>query len=261
WHPTPAATSQWASGSTMRGQASSALMARAAEQTIGPASGLRPARWTADLSRPVPMRPSTVQATVLRSGRRLRSVDVELIQEGSVMARARALFLAVDNDVAGQNWETTHSLALPPPDMTPDTPEPRLYYSEAENWSTRAAPHRNNSRKQMWTFPFSVVEHERATPFQFAAGAADLASPVSFWEAAGISYINADITLALARLPGAGGIGVAAAGRVASSGIAVGTVLMHDREGIFGTATVSAIWSGDRRVDPGDRDERSRGVG
>ncbi|KQW42657.1 hypothetical protein ASC77_23650 [Nocardioides sp. Root1257] len=234
----------------------SAAMARGAEQMIDLAPGFQPVRWTADLFRPVPMRPCSVRVEVLRSGRRLTLAEVELVQEDQVMARARALFIAGAEAAEEAAWQPERQVAVPPVELEPNAPENRLYFSENEGWSTYAAAHSNLSRKQIWHFPFSVIENETPSPFQLAAGVADMASVVSHWGSDGVPYINADITLAMARPPTGLMIGAAGLERVASDGIAVGTALMHDRAGVFGTATVCGLWNGDRRVNPAGRDER-----
>lgn len=256
FHPQPRAASQWAGGSTMRGLASSALMARCAEHAVPANQAMRPVRWTADLSRPVPMRPSRLRFELLREGRRLKLVDVEMIQDGLVVARGRALFLrpADRSSSSSSIWVGDVRSELPPRAMKPTTPERRLYFSEDVGWTSTAAEHQNASRKQIWTFAAALVSGEPPTPFQSAAGVADLASVVTHWGTHGVEYINADITLSLARLPRGPELGITAAKHLADTGIAIGTAFMHDREGVFGTATASALTGRERSVSPGARD-------
>jgi hypothetical protein len=59
------------------------------------AQGLRLARLTCELVRPVPMAPLTVTSDVVRPGRRVALLDGAILDpDGTVVARARALFLA-----------------------------------------------------------------------------------------------------------------------------------------------------------------------
>jgi acyl-coenzyme A thioesterase PaaI-like protein len=253
-HPTSKAAGTWAAGSTIRGPAISAVMARAAERIVAPETGLRPARWTLDLSRPVPMAASTVRAEVVRAGRRLRLVDVQLVQDGEPYAWARALFLRGGGAGAGLVWSPANAVALPPEGLRPGTAESRVYFSEEVGWTPNAAPHGNASRKQIWNFPSAVVTDEVATPFQACAAAADLASVVTNWGTEGVAYINADLSMNLARLPRGLEVGVSAVARIAADGLATGTALLHDRGGVIGTSTVSAIGNADRAIDPAARD-------
>jgi acyl-CoA thioesterase superfamily protein len=252
--PRPGAASTWADGRTVRGMASSAVMARAAEQAIAAAGidDLRPARWTADLSRPVPMEPMRTRAEILRRGRRVCLVDVELLVGDTVVARARGLYVrAGATSGPGRVWQPARTLVLPPEELRPTVAGTRLHHSDEGGWTTEAAPHQNASRKQIWLVPVPIVETEIPSPFQVAAAVADLASVVTHWGDAGLAHINADLTLSLARLPRGAGLGVAALERVEADGVAIGTALVHDGEGVIGTSTVTAVLNQGLVVNPG----------
>jgi hypothetical protein len=88
-----------------------------------------------------------------------------------------------------------------------------------------------------WNLPNAVVDGEAPTAFQHAAMVADLANMVGNWGDAGIQFINADLTLALARLPVGTGIGLAADHRVEDDGASVATAVMFDRAGPLGSAS------------------------
>jgi hypothetical protein len=250
--PMPAAAGNWGAG-RMRGMAVSGALARAVERVVTDGA-FRPVRWTLDLCRVATLEPFTVHATVVRAGRRLCLVEGELVQEGSVVARARALFLKPPPDPGrGKVWTSADRRCPPPPNLAAAGREPRLYFSEGVGWTGAAADHHNAERKQSWLLPIQVLDGEQTTPFQYVASVADVASMVANWGDAGVEYINADVTLALTRLPVDLEVGLAAVERTETEGISVGTVAVFDREGSVGTVAVCALANAGRSVDPGAR--------
>jgi hypothetical protein len=239
----------------MRGMAISGALARAVEQTVAARgrADLQPARWTLDLFRPARMQPCRVSATVVREGRRLCLVDAVFEQADQVVARASALFLHGGTSPGGVVWSPQRRPLPPSPGLVPDPLEPRLHYSDDAGWTSSPGGHQNGSRKQVWHFPVSVVKDERPSPFQLVASVADVTNLVTNWGSAGLQFINADVTLLLARLPAAMEVGLAALDHVQRDGIAVGTAVVYDRVGSLGTATVSAVANADRALDVAGR--------
>lgn len=256
--PGPSARSLWGAGSAataqVRGMAVSGALARAAERTGRAAEGgaaLHPARWVLDLFRPTRMRPVTATASVVRRGRRLCLVDAVLTQDDQAVARASALFLARGGEAAGVTWAAPGPPAQPPPpSMRPEGDEPRLYYSESVGWTASAAAHANASRKQTWHFRAPVVAGEEPSPFQQAAMVADVVNVVTNWGDAGVQFINTDVSLALARLPRNGEVGLRAEQRIEADGVVAATASLFDRSGTLGSATITALANGANAVDP-----------
>jgi acyl-coenzyme A thioesterase PaaI-like protein len=252
--PREAAASHWGGPSrTVRGAAVSGALARQTERVVRGLDGtaqFHPARWTLDLFRPTTMRPAIASAQVVRQGRRLCVIDATLTQDDRPVARASALFLAPGGQSHGKIWSGEQTPSAPPDHLYPATDEPRLYFSQDIGWTTSPEPHTNASRKQIWNFPTAVVDNEEPTPFQQAAMVADLTNMVGNWGDSGIQFINADVTLALARPPVDTEIGLTAEHRVENDGIAVATALMFDRAGTLGTATITALANGQHAVDP-----------
>jgi len=250
-HPTPASAGGW-STEQIRGPAVSAALARATERVAKHAlPDMRPVRWTVDLFRPAIMLPTTVTASVFRQGRRIGLIDAELAQHGRPVARARALFAKPSPTPDGQVWTPSPSFSPPPADLQPVPGEPRLYNSGHRGWTPHVADHLGGGHKQTWHFPVAVVEGEDPTRFQMAAGVADVANLGMSWGSAGVEFINADITLAITRLPVAMELGLYALDRTVNDGIAVGTAAMFDRHGQLGTATVVTLANAANRVDIG----------
>ncbi len=260
--PRPRARSGWGSGGPgqIRGTAASGALARASERAAAQwddAGRFRPVRWTVDLFRPAPMEPVSTETTVVRRGRRLRLIDTVLLHDDVVVARASALLLATDSPpAAGAVWnsDAEHDRAdLPPvPDLRPATSEQTLYFSGPVGWTGDAAPHRNGARKATFHLPEAVVEHEEPSAFQRVATVADSSNLAGNWGSHGIEFINADLTLTLARLPdGDGGIGILAEGRHESDGIALARTSLFDRTGRLGTVMMSSLANSGSAVDPG----------
>lgn len=250
--PEPIARNHWSPTGQLRGIAVSGAMARAAElraSQLGQSEPFRPVRWTVDLFRPAAMTRSAVRTSVVRSGRRLRLVDAEFVQDEVVRARASLLSIAASAASVGRVW--------PGRTTTPDTvldsppPEDSRWFSEAVGWTGTATAHRNDSRKATWLLPTEIVAGEKPTPFQHLAAAADLASLVANWGDRGVEYINADVVMHLSRLPvEARWLGLAAAGRDEAEGIATGGATLFDEDGPLGWVIVDALANADHAIDP-----------
>lgn len=254
WHPGDSARAGWNDGTSLRGSAVSGALARTAERAVGDPGGLRPVRWTLDLFRPAGFRPSAVSATVVRRGRRIALVDVEMTQDGVRVARATAQFLGGGAPVHGRTWGRADTLCVPPEGMRPETTEPRLYYSEGVGWTGTPMPHQNAGRKRTWHFPLPVVQGEPPSPFQQAAMAADFVNMAANWGDHGIEFINTDVTLSLVRLPEGSEVGLVAERREEHDGVSVGLAAVVDRRGVIGYASVTGL-AGGQVVDPREQGE------
>lgn len=257
--PQQTASSGW-NVSTMRGPAVSGALAREVERVHlrGGRLDLRPARWTVDLCAPTPMRPFTVNAKVLQESRRLLLISAEVTCEGAATARAKALFLKPTETPDHHIWQSNRKWAPPPASMKLPIEEPSLYASETADWSARQGDAQDATRKRSWHAPSPIVEGEEVSPFQAVASVADLASLVMHWGTEGIAHINADITLAIARLPASLELGLVATDRVEHDGIAIGTAAMFDRHGTIGTVVISALANAKRVMDLKARDRLGR---
>ncbi|NKY84658.1 acyl-CoA thioesterase domain-containing protein [Nocardia veterana] len=249
-HPEPRASSGWGADQ-MRGPAVGAALARKVEQTIETLGrhDLQPVRWTVDLFRAVRMKPSVTTATVVREGPRLCLIDAVLSQDGIPAARASALFLRPSEAPPGEVWSGGTTPTPPPVGRRPPERDPeRLYFTERDGWGEWTDAFRDADRKRIWHLPIPVVEGEEPTPFQIAAAVADVTNLVSNLGSAGLEFINPDVTMAITRLPNGPEVGLALTERVQQAGIAVGTAVIFDRDGVLGTTTVTAVANARRAV-------------
>lgn len=250
--PLPLAQSLWRADQ-MHGVAVSGLLARALEQAVTEAgrTELVPARYHVDLFRPARMITTTASARVVREGPRLVLLDAVVEQDGEVVARAGATFLAPSANAPGEVWSAPGERPVPPPaDVLPPPGEHHVpIFASAAGWSDNFADHQNTGRHQTWQTAIPIVAGEECTPFQAVASIADATSMVTNWGARGVEHINTDIDLALCRLPDSNRLGLRAADHLAADGIAVGTAEVFDSSGSLGTATVTSLANTRRTVD------------
>ncbi|WP_344113319.1 acyl-CoA thioesterase domain-containing protein [Nocardioides humi] len=250
--PLPLAQSLWRDDQ-MHGVAVSGLLARALEHAVIDAgrTGLVPARYHVDLFRPARMTTTTASARIVREGPRLVLLDAVVEQDGEVVARAGATFLASSAAAPGQVWSAPGERPTPPPAAL--LPEPGEHhvpiFASAAPWSDSFGDHQNAGRHQTWQTAIPIVYGEECTPFQAVASIADATSMVTNWGDRGVEHINTDIDLALCRLPDSSRLGLRATDHVAADGIAVGTAEVFDSTGPIGTATVTSLANTRRTVD------------
>jgi hypothetical protein len=228
--PTPHAQGPW--GDTLGGRMLAGLVAWGVERDHGDAD-YQPARLTVDMFRAAPLIPLQVTTTTVRRGHRVRVFDASVHdRQGLEVVRGTVVQLRKGAVPPGTVWA--------PPEWTPPDPEslPRL-----------------RPRKQGW-WPFDLRYGERAawvrelrpfvaeetpTPFLRAALAADVTNGFVNGGDQGLAYINADLTLYLARLPAGEWVGLEVTGHGSDAGVAFGTASMYDLDGRIGHVAVSGV--------------------
>lgn len=239
--PLPNATGSW-SENTIRGPAIALALSRALEVEATARPELRAVRATFELHSPVPRRTLLSRSRSLRDGRRLLLAESELFVDGVVYARARGVFLRPEAKGASGGREAAICAAPPcPSDRAGTGADGILYWSEGSMWTSERNLHRNTRRKAIWLTTQSLVIGEKLSPLGLAAAASDMSNLVVNWGEHGISDINADVSLSLSRLPSEDEVGVAALTRFADGGIVIGSAILFDRRGAFGTTVVSAL--------------------
>lgn len=262
--PTIFARSAW-SDSMVNGPAVVAAAARSLEAEHG-AEGFQPARLTVDLFAPVRTEPLTARTTEVRAGNRIRVADVTLSQGDKPVARATLVQLRRGEQPPGQIWRSGRRVEPPAEsDPAPTKPGSNVFFGSGDGpdpWDRDMGLHQNDQRKRFWIHPLDVVVGEPASPFQRAGIVAESTSLMTHWGDEGIGFINADLTVALARLPRSRDLGIEADEHISSDGVAVGTASLFDRDGVFATGTVVAVSNAGRQIDftrrgpGGDSDDR-----
>lgn len=249
--PTRFARSAW-SDEMVNGPAVVAAAARSLQEEHGLADFL-PARLTVDLFAPVRFEPMVIRTEEVRSGNRIRVSDAYIEQDGRAVARATLVQLRHGEQPPGEIWHSGRVTEPPEEVLTePLRAGQRPYFGSDTapgRWSTEMGAAQGSGRKSFWHRPLDVIESAPATPFQRAATLAESTSLMSHWGTEGIGFINADLTVALARLPRSEDIGIEADEHISDSGVAVGSATLFDRDGVFGTGTVVAVSNAGRQID------------
>jgi len=243
FQPTEWAVGPW-SPNTLQGSAYGGLLARVIEASEA-STGMILARLSYDLWRPVTRERLAPTMTVLRDGRKARTVEASLAQAGKPVARCTALFLKADPG------STPASAERVPPALGPEDGRPIPAYVRA--WSpfftsvdTRVVEGDLLERgpAAAW-FHLSrpLVAGEETGAVVHAVSAADLASGISAvvdlrtW-----SFINADLTMVFWRVPRPPWILLSAETTVGEGGTGAARGLLADLDGPFGTCAQTLLF-------------------
>jgi acyl-CoA thioesterase len=245
--PTPFAFSHW--GEDHLGGPSIVGLAAFALERDYPAAEFMPARLTVDLFRAARGVPAVVGTRLVRDGRRVRNAECDVVQDGIVVARAVMVCYRRSHPPPGEQWTAARQLAAPA-DLDPAEEWATPYFgTDDRGWSRHIADHQNASRTRCLDRPIDVVAGLPNTAFMRAAMIAELTSLVTNLGSGGIGYINGDLTVALARLPYDGWLGVQADAHQASDGVAVGSATLFDSAGPFGTGLVTSLANPAAQID------------
>ena len=241
--PTRFAMSLWGPDS-LNGPAVCAIAAHAAESEHG-RDGWLPARFTLELFKSARAVPTSTSTRVLRDGRRIRVVQVSVLQHGdgdtddTLVAQGNVVFLKEGPNPPGARW-SREDAGFTPPDHDPADSRPWLADSESD-WSQDMGAFQNANRRRLWSRPIRVAPDLPLTPFVRAVIAGESTSLVTNWGEGGIGFINGDLTVALSRLPVGDRIGLEADNHLEGSGVSAGTATLFDAQGPFGIGLVTAL--------------------
>lgn len=200
---TPHTAGPW--GPMQHGGAPGSLIARTAEMTPSLAP-MRIVRMTIDLMRPVPIAPLTIQRTIVREGKKLQLLQINLLANGVEVTRASVLRL--------QKVDTP----LPPEAAAPpiDLPGPEDGQNPFQLGRMRSAGFNEGlesrfvagmfgraGRAAVWhRFTKPVIKGEDLLPSMRAAITGDYCNGTSsFLDFEKWTFINADLQVNLARDP------------------------------------------------------------
>lgn len=242
--PTRFAQSHWGDDH-LNGPAVVGLAARALEHHHG-SPDFKPARLTVDLFRAARNVVTTIDLRIVRDGRRVRSVECDVVQGGRPVARATLVQYRRSTPPPGRQWITpVTTMELP----TPDDQVLPFVGSDDAGWTRSPAAHQNDSRKRFYNDGIKVSAEEKNSPFVRAVMLAESTSLVTNLGTEGIGYINGDLTVALARLPLDDWIGIQADSHWSSEGVSTGTATLFDSQGAFGSGIVTAVANPAAQID------------
>jgi acyl-CoA thioesterase len=242
--PTPFALSHWGDDH-LSGPAVVGLAARALELEFG-STDFMPTRLTVDLVRAARGVPSTLTVRIVRDGRRIRSSECDVVQEGRLVAQATLVQYRRSAAPPGRLWSTP---AMFPPLPSVDESVLTEVGSEDAGRSRSPGEHQNDSRKWFYNKAIDVVSGEKPSQFVRAVMAGEATSLVTNLGTRAVGYINGDLTVGLVRLPAGEWIGVQGDSHWASEGVAVGTATLFDQSGAFGSGMVTAVSNPAAQID------------
>lgn len=241
--PTEWAVGPWSSDA-LQGSAYGGLLVRALERHAA-ATGMTLARLSFDLWRPVTRAPITTSVALLRDGRKARTAEASLVQDGKPVARCTAVFLRIDPG------STPSALAMVPPARGPE--DGTAIPAHVKAWSpffmgvdTRVIDGdllRPGPAAAWFNLGRALVGGEENSPFVHAVSAADLASGISavvdlrVW-----SFVNADLTVVFWRVPRPPWILLSAETTVGDGGTGAARGVLADQDGPFGTCAQTLIF-------------------
>ena len=205
----------------------------------------RVARITFEILRPVPIAPLDVSARVVRPGRNVELVEGSLSAGETEVLRARAWRVRTkEMQLDGP--------ALPADPMAPPSQaQARDFFPTGQDVGYHTAmevrfvsgSYLKPGPAQAWMrMRGQLVEGEEASPLERLLVAADSGNGVS----APLDYrrwlfINADLSVAMRRLPRGEWVGLDAATHAEPDGIGLSDTRLHDEQGAIGRATQSLL--------------------
>jgi hypothetical protein len=253
--PSADACNGWGPG-LVHGGPIAGLFARAIEREAADPA-LLIARLTVDLFKAVPQVPLQVACRTVRRGRRIQAVEASLIADGVEASRAHATLLR-PTPVEVADCNLPPPLPYPGPEGIPEGRVIDLYRSGGDNERVRpAVAHgfhavgrargirvdRTRGIGTAWLrLPLPLVEGEEPTPLVRLATLSDFASGLGLVPLAGpYSFINADITIYLQRLPIGEWVCFDSMGSALPAGTSLAEAHLMDGDGTFGRVLMVRI--------------------
>lgn len=218
-----------------------ALLARAAEQLPSEVP-VQVVRLTVELVRPVPLSPLALSVSLARPGRRVQLVDASITAGGLEVAKARALRIRTASVPVPEQLGDPPSPALPDGD-SPAARIARTAFAEAVELRFVRGSWEQPGPVTMWSrLLVPVVAGEDPSPLQRTAAAADFGNGVSrVLDFETHTFINPDLTVALARCPVGEWVGFDAVSRISRQGWGQAESLIFDPAGPVGRSVQSLL--------------------
>lgn len=250
WSPQEACIGPW-SPEALHGGPVAALCVAAAEE-LAPGNDWITTRLTLDLVRPVPTRPLQVTSNVLKAGKRVTLVDIQIDDGGTTVALARVQRtrrLAVELP----ELTNTGTELIPPPDLpgdfdpldtslAPRRPAPFLRLA-TELRTPRGVGVYESRSTVAWLRVFAdLCPGVPLSPAAATAAAADYGNALgapAIPGRSGVLFPNADLTVHLAREPASGWVRMQPATTWLEHGIGHTRCDLSDERGMLGTSAVT----------------------
>lgn len=243
-HAQPGAAGPW-DPNLQHGGAPASLIAWAVERIPTPAP-MQVTRMTFDFLRPIPVAPLEINIDVQREGRKIQVCNVTLLHEGVACVRARVLRIR-QTDLELPEHIADEPIEVPGPDA--GTEEEPLFtagrpsFSDGVTLRSVRGAFRQPGPSAIWFRAHRlIIEGQAITPLMRAAMTSDFcngtSSALSFDE---WTFINADLTISLARMPVGEWILLDAQTWLGDRGAGLAFAKLGDERGYFGRAIQSLV--------------------
>jgi hypothetical protein len=238
---------QWAAGpwdaSQQHGSAPSSLIAYAVEHIPAP-QPMRVARLTVDLMRPVPVAPLEIKTEILREGRKIQLIGVRLLANGVDVVRANVLRIrATDIDLPPEAASRPVTLPMPQSDGVPTATHARNPFLSGLAMQEVRGGFLQRGPGAVWFRALRpIIEGVETTPLMRAAVTADFCNGVSaVLDFTKYTFINADLTISLSRMPVGEWILLDAESWIGENGAGIAFGALADTKGYFGRSVQSLV--------------------
>lgn len=242
-----AETRNWAAGpwsaDQQHGSAPSSLIAHAVEQLPSP-QPMRVARLTIDLMRPVPIAPLEIKTEMLREGRKIQLIGATLLANGTEVVRATVLKIrdhAVDLPKQVESKPVT--VPLPREGVAQAMTNASNPFLTGLSIQEARGGFRIPGPAAVWfRAERPIIEGAAISPLMRAVITSDFCNgTASVLDFNKFTFINADLTISLARMPVGEWILLDAESWIGENGAGVAFGGLADQHGYFGRAVQSLV--------------------
>jgi len=241
--PTELARGPW-SPLAMHGGAPAALIARAVERH-DPSPANFVGRLTIELLRPVPLLPLELDVRTIRPGKKVQWIAVTITADGTEVVRATALRVRTDPALRLAVPEPP-APAIPPPSESSTLvldlsdrgwgEQSEFGFGRVFELRQSLGSFRTVGPAAMWfRLVVPIVAGEEPSPLQRVAAAADFGNGISaLFDDGAHSFINADLTISLHRLPDGEWVGIDSVTHASPDGVGTAESVLLDERGRLG---------------------------
>lgn len=239
--PTPLSGGPWSPEHQFGGSAA-ALLATVIEDipTLVPQQVVR---LTVDLMRPVPVRPVTVEARVVREGKRIQLTEAAILFEGAEVARCSALRMRVGDLGDLPVYQGEPQVGPPAGASRPESP-----YDKSNPPGVAGATHFTfESPDGFFVDPtwirmrVPVIAGRDTRALARLAFFADFASGIGHPRSLPVTGINADLTLNIVRYPTDDWLCLTGTGWTSPRGIGLSQAAISDSQGVAASVSLSRL--------------------
>ena len=219
-----------------------ALLGRAIE-ALEPVGELAVARVTVEVLRPIPLRALSVEARVVRPGRRVQYAEAFLADGDELIARASAWRIRPAETVEVD----LDPLPLPVPEASskapPWTPDWGLSYFTAVEWRLAGGSLIDPGPAAVWMrLRHPIVAGETLSPLDRVLAVADSGNGISWVvDMTTHLFVNTELTVHLVRLPLGEWVCLDARTRIGPAGVGVAEGVLWDERGRLGSGAQSLL--------------------